>query len=52
MTLDNLIGRGLEKAQTDGEELGRYLERIQRKLSDSRQSSISLDSRFDVAFEK
>lgn len=51
MTLNNLVGRGLEKAESDSEELGRYLERIQRKLSDSRQSSISLDSRFDIAFE-
>ena len=51
MTLDNLIGRGLEKAETDREELARYLDRIRRKLADSRQTNISLDSRFDVAFE-
>jgi hypothetical protein len=51
MTLDNLVGRGLEKAQADREELTRYLGRIRRKLADSRQRSISLDSRFDVVFE-
>jgi hypothetical protein len=51
MTLDNLVGRGLEKAAADREELSRYLERIARKLADSRQGSISLDSRFDLAFE-
>ena len=51
MTLDNLIGRGLEKAESDGEELARYLGRVRRKLEDSRQKNISLDSRFDVAFE-
>lgn len=51
MTLDNLIGRGLERAGSDTEELARYLERIRRKLQDSRQPTISLDSRFDVAFE-
>lgn len=51
MTLDNLVGRGLEKAAADREELSRYLERIGRKLADSRQQSISLDSRFDLAFE-
>jgi len=51
MSLDNLVGRGLEKAQADQDELSRYLERIRRKLADSRQTNISLDSRFDVAFE-
>ena len=51
MTLDNLVGRGLEKAQADSEELARYLGRVRRKLEDSRQTNISLDSRFDVAFE-
>jgi len=51
MTLDNLIGRGLEEAETDRQELARYLDRIRRKLADSRQTNISLDSRFDVAFE-
>ena len=51
MSLDNLVGRGLEKAQADEEELSRYLGRIRRKLADSRQTNISLDSRFDVAFE-
>ena len=51
MTLDNLVGRGLEKAQSDSEELARYLGRVRRKLEDSRQKNISLDSRFDVAFE-
>lgn len=51
MTLDNLVGRGLEKAAADRDELSRYLERIARKLADSRQGSISLDSRFDLAFE-
>ncbi len=51
MTLDNLVGRGLEKAEADREELTRFLDRIRRKLADSRQTNISLDSRFDVAFE-
>lgn len=51
MTLDNLVGRGLEKAEADREELTRYLDRIRRKLADSRQTNISLDSRLDVAFE-
>lgn len=51
MTLDNLVGRGLEKAETDRDEVARYLAKIRRKLEDSKKSSISLDSRFDIAFE-
>jgi hypothetical protein len=51
MSLDNLLGRGLEKAATDKAEISRYLAKIRRKLEDSRKSSISLDSRFDIAFE-
>jgi hypothetical protein len=51
MTLGSLVGRGLEQAAADREELARYLERIRRKLADSREARISLDSRFDLAFE-
>ena len=51
MTLDNLVGRGLEKAGTDKAEISRYLAKIRRKLEDSKKRSISLDSRFDIAFE-
>ena len=51
MSLDNLVGRGLEKAPTNKAEISRYLAKIRRKLEDSRKSSISLDSRFDIAFE-
>lgn len=51
MTLDNLVGRGLEKADTDKGEISRYLAKIRRKLDDSKKRSISLDSRFDIAFE-
>ena len=51
MTLNNLVGRGLEKADTDKGEISRYLAKIRRKLEDSKKSSISLDSRFDIAFE-
>jgi hypothetical protein len=51
MSLHNLVGRGLEKAATDKAEVARYLAKIRRKLEDSRKTSISLDSRFDIAFE-
>lgn len=51
MTLANLVGRGLERAETDRAEIARYVAKIRRKISDSRKESISLDSRFDLAFE-
>jgi hypothetical protein len=51
VTLDNLIGRGLEREATDHTEIGRFLAKIERKLADARSSAISLDSRFDLAWE-
>ena len=51
MSLNNLVGRGLEKAATDADEVARYLAMIESKLKDSKNSSISLVSRFDLAFE-
>jgi hypothetical protein len=51
MTLDNLVGKGLEKAEADALELSRYVEKIQRKINDSRNASNHLDTRFDIAFE-
>lgn len=51
MSLDNLVGRGLEKEPTDAEEIARFLRKIDRKLADSRSRAISPDSRFDLAWE-
>ena len=51
MSLDNLVGKGLEKAATDVGEVARYLAMIEAKLKDSKNPSISLVSRFDLAFE-
>lgn len=42
MTLNNLVGRGLEKADTDKGEISRYLAKIRRKLDDSKKRSIGL----------
>jgi hypothetical protein len=36
MTLSNLVGKGLEKAETDAAEVARYLEKIRRKLDEYR----------------
>lgn len=51
MTLANLVGKGLEKVDTDAAEVGRYLEKIRRKIEDSKRSSNHPDTRFDIAFE-
>lgn len=51
MTLDNMVGRGLEKAGADKREISRYVQKIRRKVEDSRNKTIHLDNRFDIAFE-
>jgi hypothetical protein len=51
MMLDNLIGRGLQQEPTDAREIARYLAKIAIKIADSRAGPISLDSRFDIAYE-
>ena len=51
MTLDNLIGKGLQREPTDAEEIARFLAKISQKLEDSSSTSISASSRFDVAYE-
>jgi len=51
VSLDNLVGRGLEREATDRVEIGRFLAKMDRKLADSRSSAITLDSRFDLAWE-
>ena len=51
MTLANLLGKGLDKAETDAAEVARYLEKIRRKLEDSKRAANHADTRFDIAFE-
>lgn len=51
MTLENLIGKGLQREMASAEEISRLLAKIAIKLSDSQESIISLDSRFDLAYE-
>jgi len=50
MTLDNLVGRGLEQAPANKDEISRYLAKIRRKIADCKQKTLSLDTRFDTAF--
>lgn len=51
MTLDNLVGKGLQREPTDAEEIARFLDKIAQKLADSASASISAGSRFDLAYE-
>ncbi len=51
MTLENLIGRGLEHEPSNTPEIQRLLEKIATKLTDSRNQTVSLETRFDIAYE-
>ncbi len=51
MTLENLIGKGLQREPASVEEIRRFLAKIGTKLKDAGKDSISLDSRFDLAYE-
>lgn len=51
MTLDNLVGKGLQREPTDTREISRFLAKIDIKLADCRSGGISADSRFDIAYE-
>lgn len=51
MVLETLLGRGLQQEPTDAAEIARFLTKIKAKLSDCQAQSISLESRFDIAYE-
>jgi hypothetical protein len=51
MTLDNLIGKGLQKEPTSAVEMRRFLAKIATKLRDAQSGALSLDSQFDLAYE-
>lgn len=51
MTLDDLIGKGLLHEPTSPTEIRRFLDKIASKLKDARSEQISLDTRFDIAYE-
>ena len=51
MTLENLIGKGLQQESASPEELRRFLNKIATKLADAQSETLSLDSRFDLAYE-
>jgi len=51
VTLENLIGKGLQREPASAEEIHRFLARIATRLADAQKDTISLDSRFDLAYE-
>lgn len=51
MVLETLHGRGLQAEPTDTAEITRFLTKIDAKLADCQSDSISLDTRFDIAYE-
>ena len=51
MTLENLIGKGLESEPADRAEIDRLLEKITTKMTDARVEAISCETRFDIAYE-
>jgi hypothetical protein len=51
MTLENLIGKGLQREPASAEEVRRFLAKITTRLADAQNDAISLDSRFDLAYE-
>lgn len=51
MTLDKLIGKGLQREPADAAEIARFLGKVSTKLQDARNTAISPDSRFDIAYE-
>lgn len=51
MTLENLVGRGLEREPSSRAEIERLLDKIATKLADAEVKSVSLETRFDIAYE-
>lgn len=51
MTLENLIGKGLQREPASQAEIARFLAKIDTKLADAQNTTLSLDTRFDVAYE-
>lgn len=51
MALENLVGKGLQQEPGSPEELRRFLNKIAIKLADAQSETLSLDSRFDLAYE-
>lgn len=51
MTLENLIGRGLVEESEQPGEVERLISKATTRLQDAKNSTISAESRFDLAYE-
>lgn len=51
MTLDNLIGKLLERINPDSAAIQRLLEAAQRNIKDSELAELSNENRFDAAYK-
>lgn len=51
MTLENILGKGLQQEPANAEEIQRFVAKIATKLTDAQNTQISLDSRFDLAYK-
>jgi hypothetical protein len=51
MTLDNLVGKGLQKESPTAAEIQRLLAKSKTGLTDAANQTISRESRFDLAYE-
>lgn len=48
--LENLVGRGLKKEPPDEQEIATLIRSGERRLEDAQNDSISLEGRFDLAY--
>lgn len=51
MTLENLVGKSLEKVSVDASSILKLLQAAEQSLQDSKIETISSDSRFDLAYK-
>ena len=51
MTLENLVGKSLEKVSVDASSILKLLQAAEQSLQDSKIETISNDSRFDLAYK-
>ena len=51
MTLENLLGRLLERIEPDDANVGRLLEAAKRSLADAQLADMSSEGRFDMAYK-
>jgi hypothetical protein len=51
MSLDNLVGRSLEKIEPDSASITRLLKAAERNIQDAHVDAVSTENRFDVAYK-